>query len=389
MKSTYLGFRATELSPTSELLGSLHASKSDIGDQHLLAYTPVARVNPYQALCYKQFPNEGILAAPVLQPAKFLDLQNLSLRPLTKTLHLHWNSWMTQGMEDPERARMMGMGMAGRLQRLQKFGFNIVWTVHNVYPHDAMHVHVELEIQQRIADTADVLHVMSGATADAMSGITEIDSSKILVSPHPSYKGAYPDYVSREDARAALGIHGDEIVFLVFGALKAYKGLSRTLDAFDHLVAKNPMQRFRIIFAGKADNSDEVQEFITRANVHPRVLIEDSNIPTDKVQYFMRASDVGVVHYARSLNSGAALLYGAFDLPIVASATPTFLAELNSESTIFVEDETVASLADSMMESIDLIGSKAALAAISAEQKRLSADKVSSQFAQDLLIRLK
>ncbi|MNW60333.1 hypothetical protein D3C74_383060 [compost metagenome] len=82
-------------------------------------------------------------------------------------------------------------------------------------------------------------------------------------------------------------------------------------------------------------------------------------------------------------------MYGAFDLPIVASATPTFLAELNSESTIFVEDETVASLADSMMESIDLIGSKAALAAISAEQKRLSADKVSSQFAQDLLIRLK
>ncbi len=42
-----------------------------------------------------------------------------------------------------------------------------------------------------------------------------------------------------------------------------------------------------------------------------------------------------------------------------------------------------------MMESIDLIGSKAVLAAISAEQKRLSADKVSSQFAQDLLIRLK
>lgn len=389
MKSAYLGFRATELSPTSELLGSLHASNSDIGEQHLLAYTPVARVNPYQALCYKQFPNEGIMAAPVLQPAKFLDLQNLSLKPLTKTLHLHWNSWMTQGMEDPDRAKMMGMGMAGRLQRLQKFGFNIIWTVHNVYPHDAMHVGVELEIQQRIADTADVLHVMSDATVDAMSGITEIDRSKILVSPHPSYKGAYPDYVNREDARAALGIHGDEMVFLVFGALKAYKGLSRTLDAFDLLVAKNPEQRFRMVFAGKADSSDEVQEFVARANVHPRVLIEESNIPTDKVQYFMRAADVGVVHYARSLNSGAALLFGAFDLPVVASSTPTFMAELNSESTVFVGDDSAASLADSMEKSIDIVGLDSTLAAISAEQSRLSADKVSSQFAQDLIKRIK
>lgn len=389
MKSAYLGFRATELSPTSEVLGSLHATNADLADRHLLAYTPVARVNPYQALCYKKFPSEGIVAAPVLQPAKFLDLQNLSLQPKTKTLHLHWNSWMTQGMEDPDRARMMGMGMAGRLQRLQKSGFNIVWTVHNVYPHDAMHVDVELEIQQRIADTADVLHVMSDATSDAMAGITEIDKAKVLVSPHPGYKGAYPDYVSREDARAALGINGDEIVFLVFGALKAYKGLGRTLDAFDLLVAKNPAQRFRMIFAGKADGSSEVQEFVTRANVHPRVLIEDSNIPADKVQYFMRASDIGVVHYARSLNSGAALLYGAFDLPLVASSTATFLAELNSESTVFVKGEAALSLADSMEKAISLVGNDAVLAAISAEQARLAADKVSAQFARDLIVRLK
>lgn len=389
MKSVYLGFRATEMSPTAEILGAVHASNSDLSDSHFLAYTPVARVNPYQALCYKKFPDEGIIAAPVLQPAKFLDLQNFSLSPQTKTLHLHWNSWMTQGMEDPERARTLGLGMAGRLQRLQKNGFNIVWTVHNVYPHDAMHIDVELEVQQRIADTADILHVMSPATGDAMKGITEFDSSKILVSPHPSYRGAYPDYVSNEEARAALGIHGDEIVFIVFGALKAYKGLHRTLDAFDLLVARNPTQRFRIIFAGKADSSPEVQEFVARAYVHPLVLIENSNVSTDKVQYFMRAADVGVVHYARSLNSGAALLYGAFDLPVVASPTPTFKSELHADSTVFVAGELASDLAEAMKQSITLIDSDSAREAIVAEQSRLSSERVSEQFAKDLIKRLK
>lgn len=389
MKSAYLGFRATEFSPTAEILGSFHASNSDLSEQHLLAYTPVARVNPFQALTYKAFAHENIIAAPVLQPSKFLELQNVSLKPLTKTLHLHWNSWMTQGMVEPERARMLGLGMAGRLRRLQKSGFNIMWTVHNVYPHDALHVDVELEIQQYIADTADVLHVMSEGTIDAMKGITEIDPSKVLVSPHPSYKSAYPDYVTKEDARAALGIHGDEIVFSVFGALKEYKGLGRTLDAFDLLVARHPERRFRVIFAGKSDASSDVEIFLARANSHPRVLVEDSNIPSDKVQYFMRASDIGVVHYARSLNSGAALLYGAFDLPVVASSTPTFRSELRAESTVFVEGERAEDLAEAMDQSIDMIGNSSATDVIKAEQLRLSADNVSKQFAEELVKRLK
>lgn len=389
MKSAYLGFRATDTSPTAEVFNSIHAGSQDLGEQHLLAYTPVARVNPYQALTYKSFASEGIIAAPVLQPAKFLDLQNFPLNPLTKTLHLHWNSWMTQGMEDPQRARSMGMGMANRLSRLQKSGFNIMWTAHNVYPHDALHVDVELEIQQCIADTADIIHVMSKGTVEAMEGITNIDTSKVLVSPHPSYKSAYPDYVTREDARAALGIHGDEIVFVVFGALKAYKGLGRTLEAFDILVSEHPKRRFRLIFAGKSDSSMEVENFLAKANVHPRVLVEDSNVPSDKVQYFMRASDFGIVHYARSLNSGAALLYGAFDLPIIASSTPTFKSELHAESTVFVNGDQSVDLAEAMTKSLDLIGSNSVLKAIAVEQNRLSAEVVSSKFAKDLIKILK
>ncbi|WP_418909117.1 glycosyltransferase [Glutamicibacter endophyticus] len=361
----------------------------DVSEQHFVAYTPVARMNPYQALLYKSFSSEGILTAPILQPGKFLELQNFPLSSRTKTLHLHWNSWMTQGMEDESRARAMGLGMAARLKRLQSKGFNIVWTVHNVYPHDALHIDVELEIQQEIANTADILHVMSPATVDAMAGITEIDSSKILHSPHPGYVGAYPDYVTREDARAAFGIGGDEVVFLVFGALKTYKGLLRTLAAFDELVANNPNQRFRLLVAGKSDGSVEAEEFVSRCLVHPHVLIENSTIPFDKVQYFMRASDVGLVHYARSLNSGAALLFGAFDLPIVASSTPTFKAELHSDSTYFVEGEHSVDLADAMERSLSSLGNGALRESLRDFQSALRPEIVSAKFARELSARLK
>lgn len=389
MKSVFSGFVASSASPMAEVMSAYHATRRDIADQHLLAYTPVARMNPYQALIYKSFSDEGIMTVPLLQPGKFIDLQDLPLNPKTKSLHLHWNSWMTQGMQDEQRARMMGLGMAGRLKRLQKKGFNIIWTVHNVYPHDALHVDVELEIQQEIANSADILHVMSPSTIEAMSGITDIDPAKVLISPHPSYKGAYPDFISREEARSTFGIAGDEIVFVIFGALKAYKGLLRTLLAFDQLVAKNPLQRFRLLVAGKSDGSGEAEEFVRRCLVHPNVLIENSAIPFDKVQYFMRAGDVGLVHYARSLNSGAALLYGAFDLPIVASSTPTFRSELHLGSTCFVEGPEASDLAESMQQSAEMLEDDQIESSLREFQSNLSADSVSNAFAKELISRLK
>lgn len=389
MKSTYRGFRATENSPVAELMDAYHASSADIGDSNFLAYTPVARVNPYQALVYKKFPQSNFIVSPVLKPGNFLALKDFPFASKTKSLHLHWNSWMTQGIEDWERAKRIGMGMAARLSRLQDFGFNIIWTVHNIYPHDARHVDIELEIQQRISDTANVLHVMSPGTLQAMNGITKIDPSKVVVSPHPSYKGAYPDFLSREEARAALGIAGDEVVFLVFGALKAYKGLSRMLDGFELLQKRDSNTRFRLLVAGKSDSSPEVRDFLDRANVHSDVLVEDSSIPNDKVQYFMRAANVGLVHYTRSLNSGAALLFGAFDVPLVASSTPTFLSELSIESTEFVKGESAADLADSMERSMRFIGNSKVLDNIRKMQDRLNADVVSQEFADNLASRLR
>ncbi|MGX9900548.1 glycosyltransferase [Arthrobacter sp. SA17] len=277
--------------------------------------------------------------------------------------------------------------MAARLEQLREKGVNVIWTVHNVYPHDAVHIDVELEIQQRVADAANIVHVMSASTVDTMDSYVKLDRQKIVVSPHPSYKGAYVDVVTREDARAMLGLGPDEVVFVLFGALKAYKGLDRLLDAVDIMAADSSELRFRILVAGGADDSSAVREFVNRALVHPNVLIENSKIPNDKAQYFLRAADVGLVNYERTLNSGAALLYGTFDLPVVAADTPTFREGLDTASTVFVEDGSADSFARAMIASVRLIGKGAVKQSLRTHMERLDPDIVSSAFAQNLLTR--
>lgn len=388
VRTEYRSFTANPQSPASELLAAYSSLANGEQRPHLLGYTPVARMNPYQALLYRRFGAAGIAVAPILKPESFRGLLDFSRMARTTTLHLHWNSWMTLGAVDQDRARAVGLGMAGRLERLREKGANVIWTVHNVYPHDAVHVDVELEVQQRVADAANIVHVMSESTVDAMDGYVKLDREKIVVAPHPSYKGAYVDVVTREEARAMLGLGPDEVVFLLFGALKAYKGLERLMDAVDIMASSSPGFRFRLLVAGGSDNSAPVRDFIKRALVHPNVLIESNKIPNDRAQYFLRAADIGLVNYERTLNSGAALLYGTFDLPVVAADTPTFREGLDVKSTEFVEDGSADSFARAMIASVRLRGSTHVRESLAAHIQRLDPDLVSEDFARNLLARL-
>lgn len=388
MKLNLLGYKSNAFSPVEDALRTMRSSNLDPEDQHLLFYTPVARVNPYQDLIYRSFPDRGISVAPVLTPASINQLMNFPVATKTKTIHLHWNSWMTQNSDSESAARSRGLGAVGRAERLRNQGFNVIWTVHNVYPHDAKYIDVELEIQQKISDISTVVHTMSSASMNELKQYTNIDENKILISPHPSYTGSYPNYVSKTEARSRLGIDGDEIVLVMFGAIKAYKGLLETLEAFDELRRNHPLNRFRLIVAGKADESAAAREFVKRALSHPFVLIENQTIPNDRVQIYLNAADIGLANYTRSLNSGAVLLYGTFGLPAVVANTATFHTELDPLSTKFVSGDSSRDYANAISEAVQNIGSQEVADSLKKWHLKLDSSAVSGKFADDLLKRL-
>ncbi|MFF2604845.1 glycosyltransferase [Arthrobacter koreensis] len=370
-------------------MDAIAAASTKADRPHLLGYTPVARVNPYQSLLYRNFFEHGIAVAPVLKPSSFRELLGFSGLAESVSLHLHWNAWMTFGRDEEAEARRMAMGIVGRLEKFRAMGGNLIWTVHNLYPHDAQFIDLELEVQQRIADTANVVHVMSNSTVEAMSGILEIDENKILHVAHPSYHGAYPDYISKDEARVTLGIEPDETVFLLFGAIKPYKGLRRLLDAIDLVSQKNPELRFRLLVAGAADGSVEASEFVRRCLVHPNVLIENSRIASERAQYFLRAADVGLVNYERVLNSGAALLYQTFGLPIVAADVPSLRESVPDGLGLFVQDRTADALAESMVSAANRLLCTTVQERVLEYISEYKPDVISSALAKGLLMRIK
>lgn len=387
MKVQYTGFQAMATSPYVEMHQALRGADHTNGKPDLFAYASVARMNPYQALLYRSFAGHGFAVAPLLRPFEFRDLLLHKSRANSVTLHLHWMNWVLAEEQDPAKAHTKVSGILGRLDRFKEQGGKLVWTAHNVYPHDAAHVEAELALQQGVADRADAIHIMARSTISALSEFTSLDPSKTVLAPHPHYRGAYEDVTSRAEARAIFGLDDDETVFVVFGALKEYKGLLRTLDGFQHLLNRHPSGRYRLLVGGGADEHPEVKAFVQRALLHDRVLIEPTKIPGAKAQYFLRAADVGLVTYSRSLNSGAALLYQSFGLPVLASDTPVLRETLPADSTVFLSGESVEAYGESL-ERAGQLGKDTVEEDVLARIEDLAPSTVSAQFARDLRSKL-
>lgn len=389
MIAEWLGRTPTQSSPNLEAYQALRStSMTAAGKPFLLGYGPVARMNPYQALIYRDFPSRGIAVSPVFEVSRLQSL--LSLAPLTSGvgLHLHWTSGILAKAESAESAHIIARGFLGRVDRFRQSGGKLVWTVHNVYPHDARYLEAELELQQGIADRADVVHVMSAQTPAMLGHHLTYDSSKELVSPHPSYVGAYENYVSRAEARQSLGIDADEIVLVAFGALKGYKGLHELASGFERLLAANKKQRIRLLVAGASDTNIEVKEFVSWSAAHPRVILDNRVIPQHLAQYFLRAADVGILGYTRSLNSGAALLYQSFGLPVLATDTPVMREALDPGSAKFFDPAAGSKNYASALEEIITMSREVDANSVVDRLAHLAPEVVSKSFGSELIRRL-
>ncbi len=358
------GFRPEPGSPVHEALAAVRNATVAAGGEPpwLVAYTPVARMNPYQALTYRHFGEQGLAVSPVLDPESFEALIPLMGQTKGIVLHLHWLNTVLRGAKSEQQAEDMMGAYLQRLRRFRDAGGRIAWTVHNLAPHDAVYLNVERALQQSVADLADIVHVMSEDTAELVAGFLALDPDRTVVAPHPSYLGAYPDVVPHDQARTMLGLSEDEVVYAVFGAIKAYKGIETLLAGFDRLVQSSPVPR-RLLVAGGPDRDRRTRALLKRLRMHPRVLLHDVKVPNDQVQYLLRAADLMVLPHQVALNSGAALLGPSFDLPLVANRVGVLPATLDAGFTEFFEGTTPAEVATTLERADRLLTDEARAAA--------------------------
>jgi glycosyltransferase involved in cell wall biosynthesis len=308
------------------------------------------RGNPYLSMLFSRLDLVGATAQPVRVLSEYLAAEAPATHP--RVLNLHWTSPILAGSRSADEARARVADLARLLDVFQAAGGRLVWTVHNVLPHDAAYQESQVEVCRLLADRADLVHVLSDETVPAVAPYYALDPARVVVIPHSSYLGVYPQRISRHRARRRLGLHDDDRVLTSFGMIRPYKGIDRLLDAFEREPLDAP--DLRLLVAGMPGGRAGVQALVDRLARTPRVVSRPQRVPHRRVQVWLRAADLAVLPYTAVLNSGSFLLAETFGLPVVAPRTGALAAhEGRPHVRLFGPDDFETVLATAVRDLVD------------------------------------
>ena len=274
--------------------------------------------NPYQGLLYGEMRRLGVRVSYIGEPTRSRTL-NLLLLPLemlagrlggARVVHLHWVFAFTLPGDSrfPVLRRLSYAWFRVWLRTCRMLGMRLVWTAHNVLPHQPVFSD-DVSARRALVDASDLVlaHSPSALTELAVLGAVPRRSAVIEhgpLSPVPS-AGALRTPGSADGPRE----------FLFFGKVEEYKGVEDLMSAFLALPADTSA---RLMVAGECDDPrlrSRLHELARRGG--GRVALRLEHVPEAEVTPLLSAADVVVLPFRRVTTSGSALLALSHGRPLV------------------------------------------------------------------------
>ncbi|MNZ73374.1 GDP-mannose:glycolipid 4-beta-D-mannosyltransferase precursor [compost metagenome] len=223
-------------------------------------------------------------------------------------VHIHWMHHAYQN-RNPLLFIVKSLIFLATMMYLKVRGIQLVWTIHNLYPHDARFMRMERFMRSLICRFCSKLIVASESIKRKVMKEFHVPESKLVVVKHGHYLGVYePQGI---DYRERYGISEDAEVYLFLGAIKAYKGVEDLIEAFEAVKTRNTC----LIIAGKADQ--EMQQYLKRVKDMDNLILDLRFIPNEEVADLISSVDVMVMPYKEITTSGSAILGLSFRKLIV------------------------------------------------------------------------
>jgi glycosyltransferase involved in cell wall biosynthesis len=274
--------------------------------------------NPYQRLLGAALERRG---------ASVVGASRLSLRAAVRSrraqriVHLHWLEFLIRSTDPSPVAGPKALARAAHLLLAlvvcRARGVRVVWTVHNLEPHEPRRPRLDRLVARLVARLADTVLVHSrhcAARATARLG------REPEVAYHGNYIGCYPPPGrDRAQVRRALGVPADARLMLAFGLVRPYKMIPAAIAELRRL----PDPDLRLLVAGRPLD-ERIRRQVERAAAgEERVLLRLRRIPDAEVAELHAAADLALLAYRDVFSSGALMLALSQSLPVLAAADST------------------------------------------------------------------
>jgi len=227
----------------------------------------------------------------------------------------------------------------------RKRGAVLVWTGHNLTPHEANRLWLGPAFHWLFLRQVDGVISLSESGSSALrQRHARFGAVPLRTIRHGHYRDAYPVFDGgASDARGELSLPLDGTVYLALGRVRPYKRLHALVGQF---IAWREEDEFLVI-AGQGEDKD-LSAVREAALGHDSVVLHGEPIGQERVTAYLAACDVMVLPYGEgsALNSGAAFLALSFDCPVAMRDSPTNreLRKVAGEEWVYLGGESVESI---------------------------------------------
>ncbi|WP_129127972.1 glycosyltransferase [Geomonas oryzae] len=226
-------------------------------------------------------------------------------------IHFHWPAYI-YSKEAPWEFFKSFLSFCKLLLKARSLGYQIAWTVHNIFPHERHNILLEYLTRFCLAHLADVIFVHFEGARHTVSRrfLTFKNIHKI---PHGNFRTVFPNNCTRAEARERLGLQPESFVYLIFGPVRPYKGIEEAVAAFREIAAPEDI----LLVAGNPSDRHISEWLSTTADLDPRIVPRLRFVLKEDVQYYFQASDVVLLPYKKIFTSGNLFLALTFGRPVV------------------------------------------------------------------------
>ena len=244
--------------------------------------------NPYTWLLYSHLARLGVQARDFTAARV--------LRGGYDVLHIHWPEKVLSALPGLGKAVGAGVGV-GLLEAAHRQGARIVWTAHNVRPHESRDTRLERWYWSQMVRRVDaVIHPSVSSRAAVEARYPDLAPQPSAVIPLGHFRGSYPDRLTRAEARAGFGIRTGTRALTFLGLVRPYKNVPHLIRTVRSLPADMSVV---LLVAGKPLTPDLAAAVEAAAGSDPRVRLTLRRVPDDEVQRYLRAADLVVLPFTR------------------------------------------------------------------------------------------
>lgn len=182
----------------------------------------------------------------------------------------------------------------------------VVWTAHNVLPHEP--APADRRRFRAVYRAADAVVVHTPPAADELRELADVEPCVIA---HPVADEIEP--LPRAEARQRLGLPPGERVLAAVGFLRPYKGYELLADVWERLGAEAP----RLLVVGEPRPGMDV--VVARLARLPRVDLRLGYVEHEELELVVAAADAVLLPYRSGSDSGVLHLARALGVPVLAS----------------------------------------------------------------------